>query len=207
MKPFLYFLLLGLLTTPLLGQAHIVKQRARELNEQNNARQGISPAPPTAPQRPGAPTAPVPPQSAVPQPVVASPEILRQHDIKTLHAMIGETLTGAAASAEQMEKLAQLLRTASRGSAKASPKLTEQLSRNLAGALGQAKLTPANQALMAEDLVTILNGSDQTPAQMQGRITSVQATLQRGGVERKAAVSVATDLKSIAGELQKPASR
>jgi hypothetical protein len=201
MKTILLLLWLGLMTAPLYGQAHIVKQRARELSEQNNARQGITPPPPAgSPARP-VPTAP--PQSGPPQPMVASPEVLRQYDLNTLKGDIAGIKPGATVGIEQTEKLKRNLTTASRGVSKPSEKMLGQLSEQLGAALIQANLTAANHAQLAEDLIALLNCGGVPTAQAQANITSVQATLQRGGVERKLAVAVANDLKLIVGEIQK----
>ncbi len=92
MKTILFFLLLAIGTSQALGQAHIIKQRARELSDQNNARQGITPNTPTTPTR----ATPVSPQPAAPpQPMIATPEQLRQHDIGTLKADVARVEPGA----------------------------------------------------------------------------------------------------------------
>jgi hypothetical protein len=204
MKAFLYLLILGLVTGELSAQAHIIKQRARELNEQNNARQGITPATPATPARPATgPAQPAPP----PQPMVASPEVLRQYDITNLKADLAGMEPGTDLKPEQSGQLTQHLKISARGAAKPSDKTIAQLSSNLAAALSKARLTDANHAQIAGDLVSVLNCGGVPAAETQQRITSVQATLQRGGVERKLAVAVANDLKAAAGEIQKPSGK
>jgi hypothetical protein len=201
MKTALIVLTFSLAASSLFGQAHIVKQRARELSDQNNARQGVTPAAPGSPGQ-SAPT-PAPP-AGPPQPMVASPEVLRQYDVSTLKVDIAAVKPGAAIEAGQTEQLTKNLTTAARGTAKPSAKALAQLSQGLGAALVQARLTEPNQAQLAEDLVSLLNCGGVSAADTQARITSVQATLQRGGVERKLAVAVANDLKVITGEIQKP---
>ena len=204
MKPFYILLNLCLVTSVVYGQAHIVKQRARELSEQNNARQGITP---NAPGGPARPAAPVPQPPGPPQAMVASPEVLRQYDINTLKSDLAGLIPGTTLGEEVTEQLTKNLTTAARGAAKPSAKMVGQLSRDLSAALVQARLTDANHVQMAEDLVNILNSGGIAASETQAKITSVQATLQRGGVERKAAVAVANDLKSIAGEIQKASTK
>ncbi|MCL4179658.1 MAG: hypothetical protein KJ072_18160 [Verrucomicrobia bacterium] len=204
MKAILYILLLAIGTSQALGQAHIIKQRARELSDQNNARQGITPNAPTAPTRA---TPPSPQPAAPPQPMFASPEQLRQHDISTLKAEVARVEPGVAIDQTWTGQLTKNLTTAARGTVKPSAKTTSQLAGNLGAALGQARLTAANQAQMAEDMVAILNCGGVAADQTQSRITSVQATLQRGGVERKLAVAVANDLKAVAAEIQQPGAK
>jgi hypothetical protein len=139
--------------------------------------------------------------------MLASPEVLRQYDIGTLKSDLAGLIPGTTISAERTDQLTKNLTTASRGAAKPSAKMAGQLSRDLGAALVQARLTEANHAQMAEDLVNILNSGGIAAAETQSKITSVQATLQRGGVERKAAVAVANDLKSISGEIQKASAK
>jgi hypothetical protein len=200
MKTTLIVLMLSLAANSLLGQAHIVKQRARELSDQNNARQGI---PPTAPGTPGRPAPTPAPPAGPPQPMVASPEVLRQYDVSTVKGDIAAVKTGTAIEAGQTDQLTKNLTTAARGTAKPSAKALAQLSQDLGAALSQARLTEPNQAQLAEDVVSLLNCGGVSAADTQAKITSVQATLQRGGVERKLAVAVANDFKVISGEIQK----
>ena len=204
MKPFFLVLMISLATGSMYGQAHIVKQRARELSDQNNARQGITPAAPGTASRP-TPTAPQP--AGPPQPMVASPEALRQYDINTIKATVAGVNAAAAVEAGQAEQLTKNLTTAARGLSKPSAKTLAQLSQDLGAALGQARLSEANQAQLAEDIVALLNCGGVAAADTQARVTSVQATLQRGGVERKLAVAVANSLKLITAEILKTHSK
>ncbi len=202
MKTMFFLLLLNLAVAEAFGQAQIIKQRAKELSEQNNARQGIAPNPQRAPMRPAVAVAPGPFQ-----PMVASPEILRQYDLNMLKADLAEMKPGVAATPELIQRLTKNLSTALRGTSKASAKTIRKLADDLGAALFQASLTEANQALIAEDLVSILNGGGGPAKPTQETVTSIQATLQRGGVERKLAVAVATDLKLIGAEMQKGGAR
>jgi hypothetical protein len=135
--------------------------------------------------------------------MVASPEVLRQYDINTIKGDLAGVTPGTAIEGAQAEQLTKNLTTAARGAAKPSAKALSQLSQDLGAALVQARLTEPNQAQLAEDVVSLLNCGGVSAADTQAKITSVQATLQRGGVERKLAVAVANDLKVITGEIQK----
>lgn len=185
---------LGLSAVHLFGQAHIVKQRARELSEQNNARQGVTPAP-VAPASQWAPTAP--------QPMIASPAVLRQHDIAQLTTHIASVKMGSSLTIEQMSQFRTDLAAAVRGSAKPSPDAVKRLGDNLVAALASVELPAAAQGRVAQNLQSILNCGGVPTKEVQAVITDTQATLQRAGVERKAAVAVANDLKTISGEIQK----
>jgi hypothetical protein len=135
--------------------------------------------------------------------MVASPEVLRQHDITTLKADVAAIEPGATIEPGQKDAITRHLTIAARGTARPSDKTVAQLSQNLGAALLQARLTEANHGQIAEDVVNVLNCGGIAASETQTRITSVQATLQRGGVERKLAVAVANDLKLIASEIQK----
>jgi hypothetical protein len=185
--------LIGLTTCHVFGQAHIIKQRAKDLNEQNNARQGIAPPPAAAPARP----APV-----APRPMVASPEVVKQHDVARLRTSIASIKPGAEILSSTVDQLSRELTTTARGPVKPSPEPVNKLALNLTTALADVSLPAANQLQLAEDLQAILSGSTLTPQQSQSLITSVQATLQRAGVERKVAVAVVNELKTISGEIR-----
>lgn len=202
---FLSIALLILGPAPAWGQAHIIKQRARELNDQNNARQGIPPKAPATPARP-APGVQQPGQPAQAQPAVASPEMLRKLDVNNLKSDIASMKPGTKVPASALERLTRNLTDHSRGAAKAGSKAIGELAADLAKALPQTELPTTTQGQLAENIVAILNSGTLTASQTQGTVARVENDLQRNGADRRSASAVAADLKSIADELQ-PASK
>lgn len=196
---------LALTSSQLLGQAHIIKQRARELSDQNNARQGVPPRPPSGPVRPAAPGAPGAPAVTAPaaaQPAVASPEVLRKYDLNNLKTDIASMKPGTQPGAAQLERMTRNLGTASRGAAKPSAKALGALTSDLAKVLPQTDLPVSSQAQVAEDLVAILNCGAIPSSQAQGIIARIESDLSRGGASRRAAATVGDDLRAIADEVQ-----
>jgi hypothetical protein len=197
----LSLVLLALTSSPLLGQAHIIKQRARELSDQNNARQGAPPRAPSGPVRPAPPGAPAGGAPAVAQPTVASPEVLRKYDIGNLKSEIAALKPGAQVGTAQMERITRNLGNASRGVARPSAKAVGVLAADLAKVLPQAELAASGQAQLAEDLVTVLNCGALQPSHAQGVIARIESDLSRAGVSRREAAGVGDDLRAIASEL------
>jgi len=187
-------------TVPALAQAQIIKQRAKELNQQNNARQGIAPAAPAAPAKPN-PTAPA---AAAAQPVTATPEMMRRIDASRLKTDLASLNAGAVNAAGLTEQLAKDLLNASRGAAKPTSSQTSMLARHLGERLGKTKLSSSDQAQFIEDVLTLLNCGGQSESRVQAALSGVQFSLQKNGADKKAAASVIDDLKLISREIQKP---
>ena len=205
-SPLLALLLFSLAANDGLAQAHIIKQRAKDLNQQNNVRQGVTPGAPSAPVNPATPP-PAAPTPATPQPAVASPEALRRYDVTRTKSDLTAIKPGATLTAAQTDKIARNLASTARGPVKPSAKSTSQLARDLGAALSGSNLPPTSRSKLAEDLVTIMNCGGNPTSKTQSTIDIVLATLEGGGVDRKLAGAVAADLKSIAGELQKGTAR
>lgn len=80
-------------SAPGAGTDYIIKQRAKELRDENNVRQGVPP--PTQPNQPATPARPAPP--------TLTPALARfQTDLAAINA-------GSQVSADQKQKLAQQL--------------------------------------------------------------------------------------------------
>lgn len=198
----LAFFLLLIGATPALAQAHIIKQRAKELNQQNNARQGITPAAPATPAKPN-PAAPATGTAATAQPVAATPELMRRIDASRLKTDLTSLNAGAVNAAALTEQLAKDLLNSSRGSAKATSSQTSMLARHLNETLGKTKLSSSDQTQFIEDMLTLLNCGGQPDSRVQAALSGVQFSLQKNGADKKAASSVVDDLRSISREIQK----
>jgi hypothetical protein len=183
---------LGLTTAVLHGQAHIIKQRAKELVDQNNVRQGATPPAPTKPA----------PAVATPQPAYATAEMVQQYHVAKLQADLKAIQPGAEVTAAQKQQLVQDLTLASRGAVKPSPDALRKLADRLLVPLKKIQLPAADQLRLAQDLEALLNCASAPPAQVQSTITDAQAILQRNGADREAAVAVAKDLKTVAAAIQ-----
>ncbi len=179
-----------LLSSPALarqGSQYIIKQRAKELRDQNNVRQGVVPPAQAAPAAP-ATTAPAPP--------ALSPSLLRfQTDLGTISA-------SAPATAEQKQKLAQQVVAGAQG---AKPSLTTagKLATDLSAAFAEKPLSPTSRARLVQELDAVLNPGKYPMAKLDGIFADVQAIFQENGLSRTKAVGIADDVKAISAEIQR----
>jgi hypothetical protein len=189
MKTFFAILFSTLLIVPCAypDPAVIIRERAKELSNQNNVRQGV--APPTQPAMPAAtPTAPAGP--------TLSPAILRFNtDIATIQA-------DAQVTPEQKQKLAQELIAAAQG-AKPSLASASKLAADLSAAFAEKPLSATSRARFVQELDAVLNPGKYPQAKLDGIIRDVQAIFQENGLARTKAVAIADDVKAIAAEIQK----
>ena len=177
------------------GPEQIIKQRAKDLRDQNNARQGVPP-PNTPPPRPPAPQAP---QSPAPSPAVTA----QQQAITKLKTDFAAFKSGSEITTEQKQNLAKDLSAATQGAAKLSQASVAKLANDLSAALSGKTLATADQTKLATGLAAILNGANLPATQVQTMALDVQSILQSSGVKRENALPVVNDLKAIAAELQK----
>lgn len=194
MKRFLLIpvLALGLtLPTGLLAQAAavIAKQRAKELRDQNNVRQGVpTPAasPSAAPNAGGNPAAP----GATSKPLESA-----------LKRLVGQANPPSGAK----EAVLQQLLAAARGPQKPGRAALQGFVDSLAACLSTATLEDTEVQRLATDLFALMNSATLSAERLQQVLADVQAILQVGGVRRAQAVSVTGQLRQIAQSLQQPA--
>jgi len=178
---------LSLLTHPAFGQgaqADQIKRRAKELSNQNNVRQGVTP-PPTAANSPGTKPAATPQQS-----------------VAKLQGDIAAIKSGSPATAEQKQQFTKDIAAACRGTKPSLPSVTTFVN-ELTSALGDKPLEPAQQARLAQDIEAVLNGGAMPSSQFDAVIADVQAILQVGGAKRNLAVSAANSLKAVGLEVRR----
>jgi len=166
------------------GPETIIKERAKELSNQNNVRQGV--APPTQPAL--APNAPAPP--------TVTPALARfQTELSTLSI-------GTPATPDQKQKLTQDLLLAPQG-AKPSRASLAKLTEDLSAAFAEKPLSPASRARFVQELDAVLNPGRYPQARLDGIFKDVQAIFQDNGLSRNKAVAIAEDVKAISDQIQK----
>ena len=174
------------------GSEAIIKQRAKDLSNQNNVRQGV--APPS--QNP----------AAAPKPATAAPAALTpQQALAKLQTDLGAIKVGSTATAAQKQQLARDFTLLAQGSRKPSPAAANKLAEDIAAALAQKPLTEGSRSRLAQNLNAVLNPGNISASQMNEIVSDVQAIFQVSGLPRKDAVAIADSVKAIAAELQKPA--
>jgi hypothetical protein len=194
MKPLIALFALGLIARSAFGGPEIIiKQRAKELNNQNNVRQGVTPAQPAAPQaaRPAVPTA----------------AAAQQQNVAKLKADLAKIKAKSQITTEQKQQLTRDLLGVAQGATKPSSAAVAKLANDLSAAMADKTLGAAEQARLVQDLVGVLNGANISPSQTQAIAADVQAIFQANGLARNEAATIANDLKAVAGEIQTAAKK
>ncbi len=189
MKAFLAALCVTLLAGSALGGSDtIIRERAKELRNQNNVRQGV--APPTA--APAAnPSAP-----AVNAPPPQSPALLK------LKADIAAITANAQVSTVQKDKIVQDLLAVAQG-AKPAPATASRFAENISAAQSEKPLSATSLTRFIQEIDAILNPAKYPQAKPDGIFADVQAIFQENGLKRAKAVDISNDVKALAGEVKR----
>ncbi len=172
------------------GSAVLIKNRAKEVVNQNNVRQGVPPPAPTIPQpTPGSPVAP------------NSAALAVQHVAK-IKTDIADFKTGSTATAAQKQQFIKDLAVTARSTKPSLPTVTKSVDSLMAG-LSEAVLTSEQQERLAHDLAAVLNCKPLPATQFNALIDDVQAIFQVGGVKRAVASRIAADLKAVGNEVRR----
>ena len=169
--------------------AVIIRERAKELSNQNNVRQGVASPAETQPVQPAmAPAAPAGP--------TLSPALLRFNtELAAIHA-------DSQVSSDQKQKLAQDLILSAQGP-KPSLAKASKLAADVAAAFVEKPLSATSRARFVQELDAVLNPGKYPQAKLDGIIRDVQAIFQENGLARMKAVAIAEEVKNIADEIQK----
>lgn len=167
--------------------AVIIRERAKELRDQNNVRQGVDAPVQSAPPSvtPSAPAGPT-----------LSPALLR------FNTHVAEIHADATVSTDQKQKLAQDIVFAAQG-AKPSVLTAGKLVADVSVAFAEKPLPAASRARFVQELDAVLNPGKYPLAKLDGILRDVQAIFQENGLARIKAVAIAQDVKKLAEEVQK----
>jgi hypothetical protein len=171
-----------------------IKQRAKELVNQNNVRQGVPPPAPAA-HRPAAPANPG-------TPAAPNPAVLQAQNISKIKTDLAALKPGSPVTAEQKQQFIKDLAVAARTTKPSLPTVTKFVD-TLAAALGENTLSEREQERLAQNLNSVFNSKPLPAAQFDTLIADVQAILQVGGVKRPAAASIAGNLKTVGAEVRR----
>ena len=169
--------------------AVIIRERAKELSNQNNARQGVEPTQPQPPPQPAvAPSQP-------PAPTL-SPALLRFNtDIAAIKA-------DAQVTPDQQQKLAQELLASALGP-KPSLASVSKLAADVSAAFSEKPLSSTSRARFIQELDAVFNPSKYPQAKLEGILKDIQNTFEQNGLARMKAMAISDDVKKIAEEIQK----
>src|SRR5512136_2884991 len=174
----------------LAGPEQMIKQRAKELRDQNNLRQGVPP--PVQPAAtPGAPT-----------PTAPQPQSLTR-----LHADLAAITANSPVTPQTKQQLATDLIALAQGPAKPSPATAAKLAEDLSAALAEKSLPATSRSRLVQEFDAVLNPTKYPQAKMDGIFTDIQAIFLEKGLKRNKPVVITDDLKAMAGEVHKSAGR
>ena len=171
------------------GPDVIIKQRAREIRDQNNVRQGVTP--PSQPAQPAAPAATTAPATPV------------QQGLAKVRADLAAIQPNSPVTAAQKQQLAKDLLATAQGANKPSQATVASLAEDLSAVFAQKPLSDADRNRLLTDLAAVLNPANIQQTQMQAIFADVQAIFQVNGLARKDAVRIAEDVKAIAAETRR----
>jgi hypothetical protein len=183
-----------LVASSLFADPIIVQQRALELRNQNNVRQGV--ASPSQPAQSAQP-APTPATSASPTPI--------QQSIAKLRADLTALQANSPATAAQKQQIAKDLMAVAQGANKPSQSTASDLANSLAAAFVEKPLVDKDCGRVLSDLAAVLNPAKIQAATMQLIYADIQAIFQNNGMTRKDAVKLVDQVKAVGTETQKSA--
>jgi len=173
--------------------AVIVKQRAKELVNQNNVRQGVTtPAAQVA--------APAQATSQAAQAAAAAAQAAITQLVKALEPL----KKPGAVTAEEKDALVKALTAAARGPQKPAETRLREVVEALTRALPGAVLEEGELRRLGTDLYALVNGASLAPGRTRQILDDVQAILQVGGVRRAQALDVVRRLEQVVQSLQQP---
>jgi hypothetical protein len=170
------------------GAETIIRERAKELRNQNNVRQGVPP--PTQPA-PGAPPA----NPAAAQPAQSQALVKLQSDLAAITANSSVTATQKQRIALDLMAVAQ----GARPSLAAATKFAEDVS----AAFSEKPLSATSRNRFVQELDALLNPGKYPQAKPDGIFADVQAIFQENGLKRSKAVELSDKVKELAAEVQR----
>lgn len=168
------------------GPNELIKQRAKELSNQNNVRQGVAP--------------PVPPAKPTSAPVTTTAPSLQQQALARLKADLAAIKANAQVTPAQKAQLARDLIAAAGGPAKPSQASAAKFAEDVSAALAEKPLSDTSRARFVQELDAVLNPAKYPGAKMDAIFTDIQAIFQANGLARKNAVTISDGIKTIAAE-------
>jgi hypothetical protein len=167
----------------------IIKQRAKDLANANNAQQGVPP--------PGAPAPP--PAPAAPPPSPAEQE-MKQH-LDKFEADLAGIQSGVEVSAGQKQALQNDLAALVRGSVRPSDTSLTNLTDSLVAALSAPNVTVRERGQLAQGVNAVVNSSMIGPDQARSFVVVAETSLRSGGVDDAGVQAVSDNLTSIINEV------
>ncbi len=171
------------------GPEQIIKERAKELRNQNNVRQGV-----------GAPT---PAGTQTTSGAVTATPVPNQQNMTAVQNDLAAIQTGTQISLAQKQKLARELIAAAQTGGKPSEATALKLAGDLLAACAEKALPAASRTRLIAEMDSILNPGKYPQAKLDAIFADVQAIFQANGLKRADATTIADDLKIVSAEVQR----
>lgn len=170
----------------------IIKQRAKEIRDQNNVRQGVTtPGQATAPSQPSAPSA-----STAPSPLL-------QQSLAKVRTDLAALKPNSPVTPQQKLQLKNDLLASAQGASKPSSATISALADGLSAAFTQSAFPDKDRDRLVSRLAAMLNPANIQSAQMEAIYADVQAIFQANGLARKDAVKIVDQVKAVGAETRK----
>ncbi len=168
----------------------IIEQRAREIRDQNNVRQGVTP--PSQQTQPGQPAA---------APTSANVSAVQQAQAR-LRADLSAIKANSQVTPEQKQRIASDIIAVAQG-AKPSQQTAAVLAEDLANAYARKPLSDKDRDRFLSDLAAVLNPGNIQKPQMDAIYRDMQAIFQVNDDTRNDAVKIMNDSKSVGAQTAK----
>lgn len=169
----------------------IIKQRAKNLANANNAEQGVPP--------PGTPPPPAPPPAPPPSP---AEQEMKQHMDK-LEADLAGIKSGVEVSADQKQAVQADLAALVRGSVRPSDASLSKLTDSLVAALSAPNVIVRERSQLTQGINAVVNSSMIGPDQARSFVVVSETSLKSSGVDPASVQAVSDNLTAIINEVLK----
>ena len=170
-----------------IGSQAIIKQRAKDVANQNNNRG-------TQPPQPGAQAAPQQPH------VSTTPLTAGQQAYARFQSQLFAVNTNTAATLKPI--LVKDMAEVAQGANKPSTGTLTKLSDHLTTAYAEAKMDMPSKTRLAQCIAVLLNSANTAPNQKEAMLKDVETILKNGGASEENASAVVADLKTVIEEVK-----
>jgi hypothetical protein len=175
------------------GTETIIRERAKELRNQNNVRQGVA-----------SPAQGVQPAPTTPTSTTAAANAWQAAGVHRLPADLAAVKLNSPVPLTQNQLITQDLMVMA-GVTKVSSATAAKLAHSLADALASKPLSSTDRSRLVQDLNAALGTPNMPSQRMQEVLADIQAVFQANGLSRSVAVQIIDNVKAVTAEVQKAA--
>lgn len=174
------------------GSEQIIKERAKELSNQNNVRQGVAP--------------PSQPNQANPSYTAPPPPSVEQQNLNRFSGILGTIKADETVTETKKQQLTTYLLGAAQDTKPAAASVRKFVD-DLVASVSQKPLPADKRTRLMQEIDAVLNPSKYPQAKMAAIYSDIQAIFQVNGVDRKDAVNLVADIKALSPSAQTSAAK